>query len=109
MLAGLVQNPDANNPVRNPSAALDRRDVVLNRMVELKLISIDQGGKQAKKVGFDGKRRSRRPAMAALAPATPSSAITCGVTLLRDAEPGKTTEERENLINRGGLIIQTAI
>jgi membrane carboxypeptidase/penicillin-binding protein PbpC len=28
MLAGLVQNPDTNNPVRNPSAALDRRDVV---------------------------------------------------------------------------------
>src|SRR5215203_6203614 len=50
MLAGLVQNPDANNPVRNPSAALDRRDVVLNRMAELKLISIDEA-KKAKKVG----------------------------------------------------------
>ena len=42
MLAGLVQNPDANNPVRNLGAALDRRDVVLNRMAELNMISTDQ-------------------------------------------------------------------
>ena len=55
MLAGLVQNPDTNNPVRNPSAALDRRDVVLNRMAELKLISVEQA-RQAKKVGFDQKK-----------------------------------------------------
>ena len=77
MLAGLVQNPDANNPVSNPSAALDRRDVVLNRMVELKLITLDQA-RQAKKAGFDQKR-SRRPATAASARGTHSSATTCDV------------------------------
>ena len=49
MLAGLVQNPDTVNPVRNPSAALDRRDVVLNRMTELKLIT-PQEAQKAKKV-----------------------------------------------------------
>lgn len=42
MLAGLVQNPDANNPVDNRGAAYDRRDVVLNRMVELKIITAQQ-------------------------------------------------------------------
>ena len=31
MMAGIVQNPDTMNPVRKLSAALDRRDVVLNR------------------------------------------------------------------------------
>ena len=36
MLAGLVQNPTPINPVRNPTAALDRRDVVINRMAELR-------------------------------------------------------------------------
>ena len=55
MLAGLVQNPDTVNPVRNPSAALDRRDVVLNRMTELKLIT-PQEAQKAKKVGFDPKK-----------------------------------------------------
>ena len=60
MLAGLVQNPDTNNPVRNPSAALDRRDVVLNRMAELKLISVEQA-RQAKKVGFDQKQGQDDP------------------------------------------------
>src|SRR4029434_9303763 len=55
MLAGLVENPDSNNPVNHPSAALDRRDVVINRMVELKLITLDQA-RQAKEVGFDRKK-----------------------------------------------------
>ena len=50
MLAGLVQNPDTVNPVGNPSAALDRRDVVLNRMTELKLITPQQA--QKAKVGL---------------------------------------------------------
>src|SRR5919107_2725253 len=54
MLAGLVQNPDTVNPVRNTSAALDRRDVVLNRMTELKLITAQQAQK-AKKDSFDEK------------------------------------------------------
>src|SRR5215204_6206350 len=52
MLAGLVQNPDTVNPVNNRSASLDRRDVVLNRMAELRLITLTQA-KKAKTVGFD--------------------------------------------------------
>ena len=51
---GWCRTRTANNPVRNPSAALDRRDVVLNRMVELKLITLAQA-KEAKKAGFDQK------------------------------------------------------
>jgi membrane peptidoglycan carboxypeptidase len=107
MLAGLVQNPDANNPVRNPSAALDRRDVVLNRMAELKLISIDEARK-AKKVGFDQKlvKKTRNGCVGTRYP------FLCDYvrrTLLTTPSLGKTTEDRENMINRGGLIIQTAI
>ena len=107
MLAGLVQNPDTNNPVRNPSAALDRRDVVLNRMAELKLISVDQA-REAKKVGFDEKKvkRTRNGCVGTRYP------FLCDYvrrTLLNTPSLGKDTEERENLINRGGLIIQTAI
>jgi membrane peptidoglycan carboxypeptidase len=107
LLAGLVQNPDTNNPVRNPSAALDRRDVVLNRMVELKLITLDQA-KEAKKVGFDQKlvTKTRNGCVGTRYP------FLCDYvrrTLLKTPSLGKTNDDRENMINRGGLIIQTAI
>jgi penicillin-binding protein 1A len=39
MLAGLPQSPSRNNPIRNPEAALDRRNHVLERMYELHKIS----------------------------------------------------------------------
>jgi membrane peptidoglycan carboxypeptidase len=107
MLAGLVQNPDSNNPVRNPSAALDRRDVVLNRMVELKLITLDQA-REAKEVGFNEKKvkRTRNGCVGTRYP------FLCDYvrrTLLTTPSLGKTEEDRENMINRGGLVIQTAI
>jgi membrane peptidoglycan carboxypeptidase len=107
MLAGLVQNPDSNNPVRNPSAALDRRDVVLNRMVELKLITLDQA-QAAKQTGFDQKlvKKTRNGCVGTRYP------FLCDYvrrTLLNTPSLGKTEEDRENMINRGGLAIQTAI
>src|SRR5665811_2362532 len=52
MLAGLTQNPVATDPVNHPQAALDRRDVVINRMLELGLISADDAAK-AKATPFD--------------------------------------------------------
>ena len=107
MLAGLVQNPDTHNPIRNPSAALDRRDVVLNRMVELKLITLEQA-KQAKQSGFDEKlvTKTRNGCVGTRYP------FLCDYvrrTLLNTPSLGKTEEDRENMINRGGLVIQTAI
>ncbi len=107
MLAGLVQNPDSNNPVRNPSAALDRRDVVINRMVELKLITLDQA-REAKQAGFDQKdvTKTRNGCVGTRYP------FLCDYvrrTLLNTPSLGKTEDDRKNMINRGGLIIQTAI
>ena len=52
MLAGLVQNPTAYNPVDQPTAALNRRDVVLNRMTELGIITAAKAAK-AKRADFD--------------------------------------------------------
>jgi membrane peptidoglycan carboxypeptidase len=107
MLAGLVQNPDANNPVRNRSAALDRRDQVINRMTELKLITPEQA-KAAKKVGFDPKKvkATRNGCVGTRYP------FLCDYvyrTLKETPSLGKTAEDRENMIKRGGLTIQTAI
>lgn len=42
LLAGLPQAPTRYNPLRNPSAAVARRNVILNRMVEEKFITADQ-------------------------------------------------------------------
>ena len=49
MLAGMVENPSLDNPVTNRTAAIKRRNVVLARMAQLKIISQAQAvaaGKQ---------------------------------------------------------------
>jgi membrane peptidoglycan carboxypeptidase len=107
MLAGLVQNPDTNNPVRNPAAALERRDVVLNRMAELKLISLEQA-KEAKKAGFD-EDKVKKTRNGCVGTRYPFLCDYVRRTLLNTRSLGKTEDERENVINRGGLVIQTAI
>jgi membrane peptidoglycan carboxypeptidase len=107
LLAGLVQNPDANNPVRNPGAALDRRDVVLNRMAELTMITSDQVAR-AKKVSFDKKLvKPTRPGC--VGTRYPFLCDYVYRTLLNTPSLGKTVEDRENMVKRGGLTIQTAI
>ena len=75
MLAGLVQNPTALNPVGNEAAALDRRDVVLNRMAELSVISAADAA-QAKRSTFDRRRGDLHQTTAASAATTPSCATT---------------------------------
>ena len=107
MLAGLVQNPTALNPVGNEAAALDRRDVVLNRMAELSVISAADAAK-AKRSSFDrdevttkinGCQRSEYPFLCDYV--YRSLALTPSL--------GATPEERVNAIKRGGLTVTTAI
>jgi len=107
LLAGLVQNPDANNPVDNVSAALDRRDVVLNRMTTLGIITADQA-KKAKKATFDEKRVTSVRA-GCVGTKYPFLCDYVRLSLLKMPSLGKTVEERERMLNQGGLTIQTAI
>ena len=107
MLAGIVQNPYSINPVKNTSAALDRRDVVLNRMAEVGLVTPDQARK-AKKVKFDPDKvkRTRNGCVGSKFP------FLCDYvyrSLLKTPSLGKTADEREDLIMRGGLTIETEI
>ena len=75
MLAGLVQNPHASNPVTNMTAALDRRDIVANRMAELKIITPAQA--RAAKVVQDRHRQDQAdPERLRRAPSSRSSATT---------------------------------
>jgi membrane peptidoglycan carboxypeptidase len=107
LLAGLVQNPDANNPVKNKNSALDRRDVVLNRMAELQVITPTQAA-AAKEVGFD-KDKVTYTRNGCIGSRYPFLCDYVRRTLLQSESLGATVAERTNRINRGGLTIQTAI
>ena len=120
MLAGLVQNPSETDPIQNTYVALDRRNVVLNRIAQLD--SEDPGWyrgqdpyseeelSEAKATGFD------RSAVVDLAGGCANSRypFLCDFverTLLSDdmSSLGSTREARYNLLRRGGLTIQTLI
>ena len=109
MLAGLVQNPVSTNPVKNPEKAIERRNVVLNRMAELGIISEERAA-EAKAVPFDPATVKRTPNGCTSSP-YPFLCDYVRRTLLSDQMPsmGGTPEERENLLNRGGLTINTLI
>jgi membrane peptidoglycan carboxypeptidase len=106
MLAGLVKNPTGYDPTNSPDRALDRRNVVLDRMAELNVISRAQALK-AKKQGLrlhvipakNGCVFSRAP-------------FFCDYTLnylLHDEALGRTVEERKKLLYSGGLTIRTTV
>jgi penicillin-binding protein 1B len=43
LIAGLIQNPNGRNPYRHPERAMERRNVVIDSMVETGAITADQG------------------------------------------------------------------
>ncbi|NAZ82754.1 PASTA domain-containing protein, partial [Kineococcus sp. R8] len=107
MLAGLVQNPAAYNPLRKPDAAVARRNVVLNRMGELGVI--DQPTLQAALAAPIGlaPQLSRQGCLSA-----GSAAYFCDyVTRVVETDQtfGKTVEDRQKLLKRGGLVIRTTL
>jgi membrane peptidoglycan carboxypeptidase len=107
MLAGLVQNPDANNPVQNEEMAIDRRDQVIRRMAELAEISPEAADK-ALETGFD-QDLVRDYANGCVSTRFPFLCDYVRRSLLQTPSLGKTVEDREKMIKRGGLVIRTAI
>ncbi|MBC6456335.1 penicillin-binding protein [Actinomadura sp. HBU206391] len=49
LLAGITKNPSAFDPTRNPKDARNRRDTVINRMAELKIVTRAEADAAAKK------------------------------------------------------------
>jgi membrane peptidoglycan carboxypeptidase len=109
LLAGIVENPSAYDPVTNPATALERRNTVLVRMEQLHVES---------------------PAAVSAAEATPlglhpapvqsgCTAPTVGIngffcdfvihTILLDKAFGATTLDRARLLSTGGLQIHTTL
>ncbi|GAA0363031.1 transglycosylase domain-containing protein [Microbispora corallina] len=108
-LAGAVQNPNATDP--NVSKAsrerlLARRNVVLDRMAELHIISpADAAAAKAKKLGYKDK-----PIPGGCEESDyPYFCIYVRDEILNDAQFGKTEKARYDFLARGGLTIRTTL
>lgn len=108
MLAGLVQNPNATDPVNNPRAAIERRDVVLNQMAAHGYIS-EQERDAAKKVDFD-RSKVKYAQRGCISSRYPFICDYIERTLVQGKVlGGKTDQDNVNLLQRGGFTIQTLI
>ncbi|HMR14433.1 MAG TPA: transglycosylase domain-containing protein, partial [Arachnia sp.] len=107
MLAGIVQNPVSLNPVKHTERAIDRRDVVLNQMAKWGVITEAEAA-EAKQETFDP-AKVRRTKNGCIDSKYPFLCQYVQKTLLAMPSMGDTQEERENLLKRGGLTIQTMI
>ncbi len=108
MLAGLVRNPVATNPVTHPVPGIQRRDDVINRMLELGLIS-SQEAADAKATTFD--QSKVKPARKGCANSDLPFICDYALEVLKQqaTDLGATEEERLDRIYRGGLTITTEI
>jgi len=105
-LAGLVKNPSGYDPLRNASRGLERRNVVLDRLAQLHVISQHKADKLKKQpLGL-------HPV------ATPNGCINSSAPffcdfvvryLEHDPALGKTVAARHKLLYTGGLTIHTTI
>jgi membrane peptidoglycan carboxypeptidase len=107
-LAGLVKNPVGYDPVDNPERAESRRNVVLDRMAQLGILSEKKADRlKSTPIGEtlkietspNGCQQSRAP-------------FFCDYVvnwLLKDPVLGDTPKERRRTLNNGGLTINTTI
>ena len=110
LIAGLAQNPGTTDPVNNPERAIARRNVVLDRMHELGLIT-DKESTDAKAVTFDRSKITQAPTACQ---AAGENGYFCDYVIKwleldpsLDQALGKSLEERKAKIFGGGLTIQT--
>nr|WP_246497143.1 transglycosylase domain-containing protein [Sphaerisporangium rubeum] len=108
-LAGAVQLPTATDPeggAANRKRLLARRDVVLDRMVQLKKITAEQAAAaKAQKLGYKG---TPLPGGCVASP-YPYFCVYVREEFLRDRAFGATQRDRALLLSRGGLTIHTTL
>ena len=106
LLAGLVKNPVGYDPVDNPERAKSRRNIVLDRMAQLDVLTEKKAERLKKKpLGLkiesspNGCQQSRAP-------------FFCDYVvsyLAKDPALGDTPKERRTNLKNGGLTIQTTL
>jgi membrane peptidoglycan carboxypeptidase len=107
-LAGIVQQPTAFDPLRNPGRAQNRRDVVLRRMLDLDFITPRQY-ERAKRTSVEDLLKPTRVANGCTTSYAP---YFCDYVLqsIRSSDAfGETLEEREAFLRRGGYTIRTTL
>ena len=106
MLAGLVKNPTGYDPTNAPDRALERRNVVLDRMAELQVIT-ERKAENTKKqdLGLDPQPTSN----GCVYSAAPFFCDYVLSYLMKDPALGKSAKERKRLLYAGGLTIRTTI
>ena len=107
LLAGLIQNPNGLNPEENPDGALERRDAVLEAMVRNDYITeAERDEASAQDLDLDIHQRSSGCQSAAFGPYVCDYVVR---SIQGDEAFGDSVEEREALLNRGGLEITTTL
>ena len=105
-LAGLVRNPEGYDPTDNPERALQRRNVVLQRMNDVGILNSKRVERlQSKPLKLDVQKFSNGCVFSA-APFFCDYVIQW---LLKDDALGKNKKERRSLLNTGGLTIRTTL
>ncbi|QFG27387.1 PASTA domain-containing protein [Actinomadura sp. WMMB 499] len=106
LLAGVIRYPHAYNPVENPEMARERRDVVLDRMVELGWADPARAERiKGRSIGLDLEEVDNGCV-------TSDAPFFCDYVqreILTDKAFGETAKDRERLLKRGGLTIRTTL
>lgn len=107
LLAGVIQAPSRNDPRSNPEAAIERRNLVLERMQEQRLITPQQEQRAA---SAPLTLAPKAPAEVQQRYAAPHFVDEVKDWLLNDSDAlGESTAERREALLRGGLRIDTTI
>ncbi|WP_433164783.1 penicillin-binding protein [Kribbella sp. CA-247076] len=108
LLAGLVKNPTGYDPTNNMKRAKDRRDLVIKRMLELKVISVAQANAALKTPVVDpAKIRPNK-----LGCANSKYPFYCDYVvaeLTKNPAFGKTETDRRNFVKTAGLTVRTSL
>jgi membrane peptidoglycan carboxypeptidase len=107
-LAGIVQQPTAFDPLRNPDLSTVRRNVVLRRMAELGFVTTDEADRAA----LEPMSTLVRPSLTTNGCTSSYAPYFCDYvlqTIRKDSAFGGTPEEREAFLRRGGYTIRTTL
>jgi membrane peptidoglycan carboxypeptidase len=106
MLAGIVQQPSAFDPIANPKPALARRNIVLDRMAQVGVASqADVDAAKATPLAL----KPKNPGNGCEVSKVPFFCDFVLKTILNDKVFGATRADRTNLLLRGGLTITTTL
>ncbi|MFI5803683.1 transglycosylase domain-containing protein [Streptomyces sp. NPDC051561] len=108
MLAGLVQSPTRYDPVNDSAEATKRRNIVLQRMADIRAISPDEAAR-AKAAPLKLKVSKAKNGCIT---AVNGAGFYCDYVrevFLNDPVFGKTKEDRAKVWNQGGLTIRTTL